>query len=69
MKRAMFLTCLFALAGCQQTILTKEPPAGSLSGVALVDDGTCPPGQVKKVVAGTATTGRQRSCIPMPATK
>src|SRR5262249_49416593 len=52
-------------------ILKTEPaivqlPAGA---TALVDDGTCPAGQIKQIVGGNVTTGqpRLRSCIPRPA--
>lgn len=48
-------------------LLKKEPAMGQLpTGAAvLVDDGTCPKGQVKKVVGGNMVTGqpRLRSCV------
>jgi len=52
-------------------IQTTEPPIGQLptGAKALVDDGTCPSGQLKQVVGGNVTTGqpRLRSCVPRPA--
>ena len=52
-------------------ILKTEPPIGQLptGATALIDDGTCPDGQIKKIVGGNVTTGqpRVRSCIPRPA--
>jgi hypothetical protein len=50
--------------------LTAEPPRGALrSGErVLVDDGTCPPGQIKEVIGGANVKGRggprTRRCIP-----
>ena len=52
-------------------ILRTEPPIGQLPPGAkvLIDDGTCPGGQLKQVVGGNVTTGqaRLRSCVPRPA--
>ncbi len=51
-------------------ILKTEPAIGQLPTGAsvLIDDGTCPPGQVKQIIGGNVTTGqpRIRSCIPRP---
>jgi class 3 adenylate cyclase len=51
-------------------ILKTEPAIGQLptGATALVDDGTCPAGQIKQIVGGNITTGapRLRSCIPRP---
>jgi len=48
-------------------ILKKEPPIGKLppGAAVLVDDHTCPAGQIKQVVGGNITTGqpRLRSCV------
>jgi hypothetical protein len=47
-----------------------EPPIGQLPPGAkvLIDDGTCPVGQLKQVVGGNTATGqaRLRSCVPLP---
>jgi class 3 adenylate cyclase len=52
-------------------ILKTEPAIGQLptGATALIDDGTCPDGQIKKIVGGDITTGqpRVRSCIPRTA--
>ena len=52
-------------------ILKTEPPIGQLptGATALIDDGTCPDGQIKKIVGGNVTTGqpRVRSCVPRTA--
>ena len=51
-------------------ILKIEPPVGQLPPGAkvLIDDGTCPTGQLKQVVGGNVTTGqaRLRFCVPRP---
>lgn len=51
-------------------ILKVEPAIGQLPPGAkvLIDDGTCPAGQLKQVVGGNVTTGqaRVRSCVPRP---
>jgi len=53
-------------------ILTREPPMGAMKEGerVLVDDGTCPKGQIKEViggnhvkVGGTKQVERQRRCI------
>ena len=54
--------------------LKKEPPMGQLKEGqrVLVDDGTCPKGQIKEVIGGNHTSVggnkqvvRQRRCIPV----
>jgi class 3 adenylate cyclase len=51
-------------------ILKTEPPVGQLptGATVLVDDNTCPAGQIKQIVIGNATTGqpRLRSCVARP---
>jgi len=51
-------------------ILKVEPPIGQLptGATVLVDDGTCPTGQLKQIIGGNVTTGqpRLRSCVPRP---
>jgi hypothetical protein len=50
----------------------SEPPAGTIpyGAVIYVDDGTCPAGQIKRVIGGNDQQGipRMRSCVTMPAT-
>jgi hypothetical protein len=52
------------------TIVKEEPPIGQLptGEIVLVDDGTCPPGQIKRVIGGNLAMhqSRLRSCIPHP---
>jgi hypothetical protein len=47
--------------------LQQEPPAGSLSPgqTVLVDDGSCPAGQIKQITGGNSNAGprRQRKCV------
>ncbi len=59
---------LMGLPGCQ-SILKSEPAKGTLpqGHKVLVDDGTCPAGQVKQVTGATPGTPRVKECIPMPA--
>ena len=73
------LLCL-AVAGCSSgpKFLAADPPNGSLflGQIALVDDGTCPPGQVRQVTGGSnrvygtdihqAGVPRKYSCIERP---
>ncbi len=54
-------------------ILSKEPATGGLhlGQTVLVDDGTCPKGQIKEVASGHsgkqgAGPTRQRRCVPDP---
>jgi uncharacterized caspase-like protein len=53
-----------------RNLLKEEPAIGKLPTGAsvLVDDGTCPAGQIKKVIGGSITAGkpRLRSCVPRP---
>lgn len=74
-KQACFVLALAFLiaAPASASTLKQEPPMGALKEGqrVLVDDGTCPHGQIKEVVGGnhTAVGGtkqiqRQRRCIP-----
>ena len=51
-------------------ILKTEPAVGQLppGATVLIDDGTCPTGQLKQIVGGNVTSGqpRLRSCVPRP---
>jgi hypothetical protein len=55
------------------TVVKREPPMGAMreGQVVLVDDGSCPAGQIKRVVGGNHTkvggtkqTVRTSSCVP-----
>jgi len=65
------ISCLCSPA--EAVILKKEPAMGALreGQVVYVDDGSCPPGQIKKVtggnhvkVGGTKHLERRRECVP-----
>ena len=51
-------------------ILKEEPAKGVLRGgeVVYVDDGSCPPGEVKKITGGNQKAGktRQAECVKRP---
>jgi hypothetical protein len=59
---------IFWLGAASGQVLSREPPSGALSPGTrvLVDDGTCPTGQIKEVIGGNDTRGtrRKRRCIP-----
>jgi len=55
------------------TVVKEEPPMGAMreGEVLLVDDGSCPPGKIKRVVGGnhvkvggTKQIVRTSSCVP-----
>jgi Family of unknown function (DUF6719) len=54
-------------AQASATTVSKEPPNGQLryGQRLLVDDGSCPAGQIKELVGGKSTNGvsRLRRCI------
>lgn len=51
-------------------ILKEEPPKGTIRNgkIVYVDDGTCPPGEVKKITGGDQrkTIPRQTRCVKRP---
>jgi hypothetical protein len=49
-----FAVLVLAVTAASAEILKREPPMGALreGQVVLVDDGTCPNGQIKRVVGG-----------------
>ena len=51
------LTLVFAESVSAQVVLKREPPMGAMKegDVVLVDDGSCPKGQIKRVVGGNHT--------------
>jgi len=71
MKRYLILGgLLFSIVGCQSTPLTAEPPAGTLpqGKKVLVDDGSCPAGQIKQITGGNGNSvPRKRECVARPA--
>jgi hypothetical protein len=56
-----------AVVAVSAATLQQEPPAGSLSSgqTVLVDDGSCPAGQIKQITGGGSNAGqpRQRKCV------
>jgi hypothetical protein len=67
-----FLMLSIAGSAFAATPLKQEPPMGAMreGEVVLVDDGTCPAGQIKRVVGGNHTKVggtkqivRQSSCV------
>ena len=63
---------IFVPRPVEAQVLTREPPIGAMKEGerVLVDDGTCPKGQIKEViggnhvkVGGTKQVERQRRCI------
>ncbi len=64
---ALLAVLVTAGAAAAQTVVKREPPSGALKrgSVVLVDDGTCPAGQIKEVSAAAGTeTRRSRRCVP-----
>ena len=74
-RAVLFGALLLASTAVAQPILRHEPPMGRLmpGQRVLVDDGTCPPGQVKEAIGGDhrAAGGqgmlkRQYRCVRRP---
>lgn len=67
--RLLTIAIVAALAGCQST-LKSEPGPGKLAygSKVLVDDGTCPAGQIKQVTGGNNAMKipRKKECITAP---
>ncbi len=65
--KILALGLFVGLAGCQ-SVMQSEPPAGTLATgeTVLVDDGSCPSGQVKQVTGSVPGVPRQKECVPMP---
>jgi len=64
---ALFAILAMAGAAAAQAIVKQEPPSGALKRgqIILVDDGSCPAGQIKEVSAGAGTESRRtRRCVP-----
>jgi len=59
---------LLADAAAAERVYREEPPIPSLptGQRALVDDGSCPKGQIKEIIGGDIMrqVARQRRCIP-----
>ena len=70
MKRLSLVILGFAVAACSPTIVKQEPEGGTLphNEVMLVDDSSCPAGQIKEITGGNNELGidRKSRCIPRP---
>ena len=71
-RYALCLALLMAASAAHARTVQKEPPMGGMKEgeVLLIDDGTCPKGQIKRVVGGNHKTvggskdmQRSRSCV------
>jgi hypothetical protein len=59
---------LISAPAARSQVLQSEPPQGSLpvGKRVLVDDGTCPSGEIKQVVGGDQLgIPRKRQCVPV----
>ena len=65
---ALCISCIFVSASMQQEVPTHAPPPGSLATgrIVLVDDGSCPPGEVLELTGSTPGLDRQSRCVPRP---
>jgi len=59
------------LLGCAPAVVPREPPIGTMrpGQIVLVDDRSCPPGQLKELTGGGDLAGAQprtRRCVPRP---
>ena len=65
---ALCISCILVSACMQQEVLTHAPPPGSLATgrIILVDDGSCPPGEVRELTGSTPGLDRQSRCVPRP---
>jgi hypothetical protein len=69
---ALAVTLIFigpVTSSVAEELLKAEPAPGTLpwKAEALVDDGTCPKGQVKKIIGGNGQgIDRKKSCVPRP---
>lgn len=63
---ALLLTLVAPLTAQAQKMLTEPPAKGTLHAGerVLVDDHTCPPGQVKEIIGGSNASMRDKVRIP-----
>lgn len=70
LKPLSLVLCTVLLGACAPTILTEDPEPGTIphNEIVLVDDGSCPPGQVKELTGGNDSQNipRKQRCIPRP---
>jgi hypothetical protein len=64
------MVLLSGAARAEVEMLKKEPPAGQVryGKIVYVDDGTCPPGEVKEVTGGSREKSLPRKvrCVKRP---
>ncbi|MEL6235494.1 MAG: DUF6719 family protein [Pseudomonadota bacterium] len=69
-RTALLAGACLAIAACAPTILTEDPKPGEIphNETVLVDDGSCPPGQVKELTGGNQNLDipRKERCVPRP---
>lgn len=66
---ALFGVVLIVPACARAEVLKQDPPKGALAKgqTVLVDDGSCPQGQIKEVTAANNRSGgRTHRCVPRP---
>ena len=58
-------TALLVMGCAQKDVFSEEPPLGSLKRgeVVLVDDGSCPAGEIKQVTAANRALAQPRSRV------
>lgn len=63
------MSTILVSACMQDEVLTHAPPPGNLATgrVVLVDDGSCPPGEIRHLTGSTAGAERWSRCVPRPA--
>lgn len=65
---ALLMSCGLVSGCAHQELLSQAPPPGSLptGRVVLVDDGSCPPGQVRELTGSMPGVDRPSRCVPSP---
>lgn len=64
----VFISAFLVPACVQEEVLTQAPAAGSLATgrIVLVDDGSCPAGELRQLTGATPGTERWSRCVPRP---
>ena len=67
---SLLALCAAATVCAAQAVLKEEPAKGVLrvGEVVYVDDGSCPPGELKKITGGNQKAGKTRvvECVKRP---
>ena len=66
---ALLISCGLVSACADPEVLSQAPPSGSLptGRIVLVDDGSCPPGQVREFTGSMPGVDRPSRCVPRPS--